>query len=127
LRGLRFVPRPASTLDPLALLRLDCLLSAGPGFGMSHHIRGNEFQFRTLLEALKLGEPVRAARALVFYALAISSAGTPAFKRVIEVQRIAASMARDLNQPYLDAMASGVTAFAYFLTGRPRDSLAPFE
>jgi hypothetical protein len=127
LRGLGFVPRAEATLDPRDVLRIDCLGSAGPGLGMSDHVRGKDFQIRTVIEALKLGEPSRVGRALAYYALAIASEGTPVYAKTMEVQRLIASMARELKQPYLEGMASGVTAFACYLNGRPRDAREPFE
>jgi tetratricopeptide (TPR) repeat protein len=117
LRGLRFVPRSEDELDPRALLRVDCLASAGPGLGMTDHVRGSAFQVRTLGEALRLGEPARVGRALAFYALALTSAGAPAFARAMEIQGRVEAMARQLKRPYLAGLAFGVTGFAHYLSG----------
>ena len=74
-------------IDPRDLLRLDCLSSASCGMGMSDHVRGKEFQLRTLVEALRIGEPSRVARALSYYAagyasIRVTSIASPAMMNV---------------------------------------------
>lgn len=127
LRGLRFVPRSEDELDPRALLRVDCLASAGPGLGMTDHFRGTAFQMRALSEALRLGEPARVGRALAFYAFGLASAGQPAFARVMGLQRRVERMARELGRPYLAGLACGVTGFAHYLSGRFPEARQAFE
>jgi serine/threonine protein kinase/tetratricopeptide (TPR) repeat protein len=130
LRGLRFVPRAEDEIDPRALLRVDCLASAGPGLGMSDHVRGSAFQMRSLIEALRVGEPGRVAKALAFYGYALASAGTTTFARVMELGERVAEMGRKLERPYLLAMAWGLRGFAYYLSGQyaaAREPLARAE
>jgi tRNA A-37 threonylcarbamoyl transferase component Bud32 len=127
LRGLRFTSRREEDIDPRDLLRIDCLGSAGTGLGMTDHVRGKEFQIRTLVEALKVGEPVRVARALGFYAAGLSSGGAPVFDRVMKLQGVLARMAADLKQPFVDALALLVSAYAYHLSSQFKKAREPFE
>jgi hypothetical protein len=127
IRGLRFVPRQEKDLDPRDVLRVDVLGSAGPGLGMTDHVRGKQFQYRTLVEALKLGEPFRVARSLAYYGVACAAGGKPAFTRTMEIGRLVEPMARDLEKPYLLGLASGVSAFAHYLSGDPGKARAYFE
>src|SRR5205823_13998391 len=118
IRGLRFASRREDEIDPRLLLRLDCLGSAGTGLGMTDHVRGKEFQIRTLVEALKVGEPSRVARALGFYAAGLASGGTAVFDRVMKLQRVLARMSAELKQPFVEALALLVSAYAYHLSGQ---------
>jgi hypothetical protein len=64
LRGLGWRLRSVSDLRPTDLAKLDVLDTVATGLGFVDVIRGFEFQVRGLLQCLKLGEPVRLARAL---------------------------------------------------------------
>jgi hypothetical protein len=126
LRGLRYVPRPAETIDPKALLRIDCLHSAGTGLGMTDHIRGKEFQLRTLLLALRTGEITRIARSLAFYTAMCASAGGPGYARTMRLLGVVRELAVELRNPYTTAMAALAAAYAYQFTGQWRNAKASF-
>jgi serine/threonine protein kinase len=64
LRGLRWRSRSVSDLRPTDLAKLDVLDTVATSLGFVDTIRGFDFQVRGLLQALKLGEPDRLARAL---------------------------------------------------------------
>jgi hypothetical protein len=127
LRKFRFTPRREADIDPRVILRLDCLSSAGQGLAMTDHVRGREFHTRTLVEALKVGEPTRVARATALYGVTLPSTGASAFEPTMKVQKVVESMARELGSPYIEAMAYGVAAFAYYLSGQAAKSREPFE
>jgi len=119
--GLGLTPAP-----PRALLRLDVLDSAGTSIGMSDHVRGKMFQVRTLVEALALGEPVRIARSLAYYAAGHASDGEHAYSKAMEMQELVAAMAEESRDPKLRALAWLVEGFACFLSGRIAESCVPF-
>jgi hypothetical protein len=126
LRRFRYTPRRAEDVDPRVLLRLDCM-QAATALGMTDHVRGREFQNRALVDALKVGEPVRLGHALAIYGCASPSAGASAFPATMKVQKLVESMALELKSPYLEAMSYSVTAFAYYLSGQFAKSREPFE
>src|SRR5205823_1509531 len=74
LRGTRFVARPAGDVDPRTLLIIDLFWSAH-GLSLIDPVRGADFQVRSLLRALRAGEPVRVARALASEAAQRAAAG----------------------------------------------------
>ncbi len=117
-RGLGFTPRAANAVDPKALLKVDCLYSAGSGYGMSDHVRGKAFHVQTLLAALAVGEPTRIARALAFYAAAHASAGGPAYAKTMRMQAVVAKLARELKLPIAEALAVTAAAYGYHFSGQ---------
>ncbi|HEY2517857.1 MAG TPA: hypothetical protein VGI39_43605, partial [Polyangiaceae bacterium] len=127
LRKFRYTPRRQDDVDPRALLRLDCLGSAGAGLGMTDHVRGRELQTRALVEALAVGERSRLARAMAYYGFTLASAGPSAFEPAMRLQEKVESIAQDLKDPYLEALGGGVAAFAYYLSGQMAKAREPFE
>ncbi|HEY2512017.1 MAG TPA: protein kinase, partial [Polyangiaceae bacterium] len=126
IRGLGFKPRREADIDPKALLRLDCLASAGT-CGMTDHVRGRLFQVRTLYEALRIGEPARVGRAMSMYAAGYASAGEKAFAKTIDIGERVTRMGETRRDPALLGLAEVVAGFGYFLSGRFVESCAPFE
>jgi hypothetical protein len=126
-RKFKFTSRREEDIDPRALLRIDCLGSAGAGMGMTDHVRGRELQTRTLLEALKAGEPARLGRAMAFYGFTLASSGPSKFEAAMSIHQKVEAMAAELKSPYLEALGCGVAAFAYYLSGQMAKSRAPFE
>jgi hypothetical protein len=126
LRGLKFEPRGELEIDPRALLRVDCLASAGT-VGMTDHVRGKLFHVRTLVEALRVGEPIRIGRALAMYAASYATAGAKAFERTMELREQVARMGVERRDPMLRGYAEVLAGYAYFLSGRPFESCASFE
>jgi hypothetical protein len=83
LRGLRFVERPASAIPPDKLQSIDVAWSVVMGLSIIDPIRGADFQTRSLLLALKSGEPSRVARALALEAGHLASTGDQ--RRAVDV------------------------------------------
>jgi serine/threonine protein kinase len=114
LRGLHFHPRDASQVSPDDLTRIDVCWAAASGLGIVEPVRGAEFQARGLLLALRAGEPYRIARALVYEASHVSSAGGPSQRRVARLAQAAEKIAQQLDDPYLLGgifVAHGVAAY----------------
>jgi hypothetical protein len=113
LRGLQFVERDEGTIPADQLQAIDIAWSVVIGLSGIDPIRGADFQTRSLLLALRAGEPLRVARALALEAahLASSGAGARAVRVLTDAQRIASR----LNQPYGLAIAElARAAVAYF-------------
>ena len=75
LRGYRFRERSEAQIPPRDLLRADTLWAAGTGLGMVDHSAGGAFAKRSLLAALRLGEPFRVARSLAWECAFLASLG----------------------------------------------------
>jgi eukaryotic-like serine/threonine-protein kinase len=126
-RGLGFVSRREAEVDPRALLRIDCLWSASTGMTMIDHVRGKELQLRTLVEALRVGEPGRVARALGYYAAGHSGGGRPAYARTVEIGGMVRALGVGQKEPFLEGFASLVFAYAEHMTGRWNTARVHFE
>ncbi len=68
-RGVRWKETPLAEIPDIELARLDMYMIAGETLGTVDTIRGAEFQARAVLAALKVGEPIRVARALALEAV----------------------------------------------------------
>jgi predicted ATPase len=77
LRGTRYTERPEEACSPEALRRIDLYWSATIGFFYVNPVIGFYFNSKSLLECLKVGEPVRATRALALYVFARTALGEP--------------------------------------------------
>jgi serine/threonine protein kinase len=116
LRGLRWRPRTASEIPPRELMRFDFFLFIGIFLGFSNPIFGGLFITRSLLLALRLGEPGRMARALAIEVSYVSQLddGLPRARRCLaEAHRIAAT----LNDPELPLYNNSVQALLSFYEG----------
>ena len=114
MRGLHFHPRDASQVSPDDLTRIDVCWAAASGLGIVEPVRGAEFQARGMMLALRAGEPYRIARALVYEASHVSSAGGPSQRRVATLAQAAEKIAQQLADPYLLGgifTAHGVAAY----------------
>src|SRR5207302_628890 len=64
LRGRRFRPRSAEEIAPRDLARVDLCWSISSGLGLMDPVQGAHFQARSLLQALRAGEPSRISRGI---------------------------------------------------------------
>ena len=90
IRGYRFRERSGAEIPAADLLRADTLWAASTGLGMVDHASGGAFAKRSLMAALRLGEPFRVARSLAWECAFLASLG-PRFagktRRAIETAR----------------------------------------
>ncbi len=117
LRGLGYRPREASAVPAADLRTLDVCLSAALGLSMVDPIQGAYFQSRSLLLALRLGEPGRLAVALAREAAHESIGGTRNRRRTDALLQAAAAVARQQSQPYPGAMVLLARGMAAALEG----------
>ncbi len=121
LRGLRFRPRAVDQIDPAELTRLDICQSAAIGLSMVDTLQGAYFQTRGLLLALNIGERDRLVTALAMEAAHVSVQGSRGRRRTQRYLDTVAELARQVNQPYAQAMASLAHGLAAALAGDWRD------
>jgi eukaryotic-like serine/threonine-protein kinase len=126
IRGVKFVPRAAKDIDPRDLQKIDFLHSAGCGYGMIDHVRGKNFQIRTLLLSLRVGEPMRVARSLAYYTAASASGGSRSYAKTMQLHAVVDEMSNELQLPYLIAMSAGALGYAYQFTGQWRKARDEF-
>jgi serine/threonine protein kinase len=98
LRGYRFRERSEGGIPSIDLLRADTLWSAGTGLGMVDHTSGGAFVKRSLMAALRLGEPFRVARSLAWECAFLAALG-PRFagttRRALDTARSIAVRSRN--------------------------------
>jgi serine/threonine protein kinase len=122
LRGTAFVERAEDTIAPEALQRIDIGWSVVIGLSVIDPIRGADFQTRSLLLALRAGEPFRVARALAVEAGHLASSGDIA--RAREILGEADRLARRLQRPYTMGMVELARGTVGYFDERWKDALA---
>jgi hypothetical protein len=120
LRGLKFRERAAPDVPPKLLARLDTSLSVAVGLGLVDTIRGADFQTRSLLLALRAGEPNRVARALAMEAAHSSAAGSASAARSAKLIAAAEALAGKCYAPELHGLVTATVGIVAFLEGRWR-------
>jgi hypothetical protein len=117
LRGTGFEERGEEAIPAQMLRRIDIGWSVVLGLSVIDPIRGADFQARTLLLALRAGEPFRITRALAVEAGHLASSGDAVRARKIlaDAERLAQTLKRShWDRMYADAMvklASGTVAY----------------
>ena len=121
LRGLGFKPRPERDVSPRELGRLDTLYNAATSLGMIDHIHGAAAQTWHLRNALRVGEPRRATRALAIESVYLSAPGNT--EKAQALARDVLLRARQLDDPYLMGIGHMAAAGAHYFAGRNRASV----
>ncbi len=116
LRGMGFHERDESLVSAKELKRLDACYHVGITLGLADNVRGQAFQARGLLLALRAGEPGRLARALAAEGISRSITG----KRLDQGEALfarAEQLARRVASAYPLALVMVVRAQAAFARG----------
>ncbi len=122
LRGRRWKPREAAQVPAAALIRLDAYGAVGKSLPIVDPLRGAYALTRALIEALRLGEPVRVARMLAFEVGYVSAFGADALAtRLVAIAEKEAQRTGDVEALALAAVAAGVTH--YMAGNRWRESI----
>lgn len=116
-KGLSFEPRPETECSKEDLLRVDTLHTVSSGIGFIDPAFGTEVQTRHLLAALKLGEPIRAARAIALSAGYAGAEGGKAKDRAYELRREAQKLAEVVDDARLEAFETMTEGFVDYLSG----------
>jgi len=123
LRGLGFRQRDPSQISPEELIRIDVCWAAVCGLSITDTIRGADFQARSLLLALRTGEPYRIARALAIEAGHVSCAGSRSRRRTAQLIQTAEALAQRVGHPHALGVVSLAKGGAAHLEGRWRISV----
>ncbi len=127
LRGLRFRPTHAESVDSQELLRIDACTSAVGAFGRIEPIRGMDGQARLMMRALRAGEPVRLARALALEVVVSGYGGEGAWPQTEKVLRLAREMVEKTGDAQAEYSLAGTSGLAAFFRGRFKEALTLFE
>jgi hypothetical protein len=124
LRGLSFRERRAEEIPPDVLERLDTAQAVALGMSVVDWIRGSSFQSRSLLMALRAGEPVRVAISMGWEVVQSACIGRPAFRRTEQLIRRSRELAERLGDAHAIGMARLGHGAADFLSSRFRTGVA---
>jgi eukaryotic-like serine/threonine-protein kinase len=123
LRGTKFEPRDASQISPHDQLRADILGSLAGALGTIDSVRGADAQTRYLLLSLKLGDPVRVARALAREAGFRAGTAEPSSDSWISMLERAEGLAKSTGDAEAYGTTLAVRAISSFARGSVRESL----
>jgi serine/threonine protein kinase len=123
IRGTRFRERDTAQIAPDVLTRIDVCWSAAKGLTLLDPIRGQDFQARHFLRALRAGEPYRMARALTLEAGHSSQGGLRTRARTARLLEQASMIGTRLDHPHAIGLTLSVAGTAAFLEGRWRDAV----
>ena len=115
-RGLRWREKDESEVRPRDITRLDSYKAVAHGLSMVDTIRGSDFQARSLLLAVRIGEKARVGRALTMEAAIQSSQG--GIKRARQLLDMARGIADSRDDPYLNAFNTVVEGVICYFEGR---------
>jgi serine/threonine protein kinase len=118
LRGLGYRSRDPTQVSAEAIVRVDTCWSAAFGLALSDTIRATALQASNLLEALRLGEPFRVARALALEAAYNSHGGSRSWPRTEKLLERSAHEADRCGKAYARGWAALCAGTAHYLTGR---------
>ena len=124
LRGTRFRERDPSEVAPRVLTRIDVAWSLALGLAMTDNIYGALFNTRTLLLALRAGEPFRVSRSLAMEATFRATPGKPSWASVKRIAQAARALAERTGNQQARAWARGTEGAAHYLNGHYRTALA---
>ena len=127
LRGMRGSRASGKPADPGALLRADVCLSIGMSLGLIDTVQGAGIHALGALEAMRLGDPDRLARALAIEAAYAASDGTRGESRTARLLDDADAAARRARTPLPAEMVRWSRGIAEFLSGRYREALAELD
>jgi hypothetical protein len=130
LRGLRFTKRSEGAIAPQELERVDICWSLGSTLGTTDNIYGVDYSTRTLLLALKAGEPHRIAHALVVEAVYASFGGPRAARRSHRLFKLLEGLGGHIDAPWYLGWLEGCRGIVAYYEGNfigAREPLARAE
>jgi serine/threonine protein kinase/tetratricopeptide (TPR) repeat protein len=127
LRGLRVQFREEGEVTQAELGRIDICRAVATGLGLVDNVRAAEFNVRSLLMALRAGEPTRIAVALAHEAGFFALGGGRASKRTKRLVRLARSVAERRPTPLVRGWALAAAGLAGYFGGHFRSARVAFE
>jgi eukaryotic-like serine/threonine-protein kinase len=116
LRGRRFRPRSAEEIAPRDLARADLCWSISSGLGLMDPVQGAHFQARSLLQALRAGEPSRVSRGIAGEAAYAAAQGND--RRAQRLLAEAGAIAAKLDHPHTTGIVVLMSGLSAHLGGR---------
>jgi hypothetical protein len=120
-RGRRFRRRAVEEIVPRDLARVDLCWSLSSGLGLMDPVQGAHFQVRSLLLALRAGEPYRIARGIAGEAAYAAAQGQAERSRALLEE--AGRIAGELGNPHATGIVSLMSGLAGHLLGRFTEGL----
>jgi eukaryotic-like serine/threonine-protein kinase len=118
IRGLRYNAVDERDIPVTQLVRADVAFAAAQGLGTAVPMRAADFQARSLLLALRMGEPRRIARALAAELSFTSLRGVAVATRSAKLRAMLEDLARQLGDPDTRGLALGASGIAAFNEGK---------
>jgi eukaryotic-like serine/threonine-protein kinase len=121
MRPVKWDQATAAPLDPETRKRLDIYRAAADGFGVVDPVRGNDFQTRGLLLALRSRNSARIGRALAYDACFVATRGGPRnARRADELLAMALTLAQATADEGVASWVDGATVVVDSLLERDR-------
>ena len=105
LRGMKFVERPALSVDPKSKHLLDVYWSVNIGLGVVDILRADDFLLRFLLLALKVGDMRRVAQGFAVLASQLAALGSSHFTWALQLISESEVLARRSADPAIIGLA----------------------
>ena len=115
-RGFDFTPRSADQIPTQDLLRIDVCYTAAASLVTADTVRGADFQTRQLRLALRIGEPLRVARAMGLEVSYRATAGVRARKQATRLLERTVELARLVDDPFTTGLChlhAGLMAYCF--------------
>jgi len=127
LRGLNYRARDKSELSSEALVRADACWSAAFGLMPSESLRAAAIQARSVMVALKLGDPYRIALVMSAWCWSVATSGGKAQERIETVLKRAGEAAERSGELHAHAWVVASRGAAAYLQGRWRPALQELD
>lgn len=118
MRGLRFKARPPEERDPRAVMRVDTMYSVAAGLSVSLPAIASSLGPRIVLEAFRLGDAERVARALLLEVVFVSTEGLHSKSRVDELLTAVRPIVHSTQSPNIIAFMQAIEGVVAFQQGR---------
>ena len=119
--------RPAQSLPPRQLARIDAAFCAATGLALRDPLRGTDFGLRALRLALESAEPVRLGRALAVAAANTAARGEPGRRRAHELVGAAQRIAAQVDDPHGHGLAHLAAGMVSFFLGQWQSARAKLD
>ncbi|MES2638432.1 MAG: protein kinase [Myxococcota bacterium] len=127
LRGRSFRRRATHEIEPHVLARIDTLWSAAVGLATFDQVRSADFHARSLMLALRAGDPFRMARAVSMELLHSAVGGSRNQARTFRLSGESQALAAELDDPRTAAGSLLNRGIAAFLSGQFVEARALIE
>ncbi|MCU1327600.1 MAG: ATPase/protein kinase family protein [Bryobacterales bacterium] len=117
-RGTKFRERPQQQISQAELHRVDVLWNVASGYGMIDTPTGIYAVGQCVRASLRLGEPLRIARAFALYSVGSSAIPVPVKSPIPEILRACTEICERSNSPYHRGLLRVAEGFLAFFEGK---------